>query len=252
MTRRNADSLPEFPQLPTARQRISGDHFGMTIRDWPAPERPREKLIARGAAALSDAELLAIFIGCGRRGHSALDIGRELIAKHGSLRALLQCEVREVARHAGLGTATACRVFAGLELGKRFLCSELDERNPLGDPRAFTHFLRARMGSHPNEVFACLFLDARHRVIAFEELFRGSISHAHVHTREVVRRCLAHNAAAVIFAHNHPSGVAEPSQDDRDITDELQEALELIDVAVLDHFIVCRGRTLSFREEGFL
>ena len=252
MTRRCADSLLEFPQLPTARDRISSDDSGMTIRDWPEQERPRERLIAQGAAALSDAELLAVFIGSGRRGHSAVDIGRELILQSGGLRALLQREPRDLARHAGLGPAKASRLCAALELGRRCTASDIDERNPLGSPRACAAYFRARIGDAPNEVFACLFLDGHHRVIAFEELFRGSINRAHVHPREVVRRCIAHNAAAVVFAHNHPSGIAEASKDDRDVTDQLQEALHLIDVKVLDHFIVCRGQTLSFAQRGFL
>jgi DNA repair protein RadC len=151
-----------------------------------------------------------------------------------------------------LGLAKASRMCAALELGRRYLASEFDERNPLGNPRACADFLRARIGSYPNEVFACLFLDSHHRVIAFEELFRGSINRASVHIREVVRRCIAHNAAAVIFAHNHPSGIAEASKEDREITDQLQEALYLIDVKVLDHFIVCRGSTSSFAQRGFL
>jgi DNA repair protein RadC len=224
----------------------------MTIRDWPEDERPREKLLARGASALSDAELLALFFGSGRRGQTAVDLGRELLTKHGSLKALLELEPSALAAHAGLGAAKACRVHAALELGRRYLASELQRPNALAHPAACADYLRARIGAYPYEVFACVFLDNRHRVIAFEELFRGSIDGASVHPREVVRRCLAHNAAAVIFAHNHPSGVAEPSQAYRDITAELKRALALIEVRVLDHFIVGAGKPLSLAERGML
>lgn len=224
----------------------------MTIRDWPEQERPREKLIERGAAALSDAELLAIFIGTGRRGHSAVDVGRELIAARGNLRALLDLELRELATHAGLGVAKATRLHAALELGRRHLASEMDRTDPLTNPLACANFLRSRIGAYPYEVFACLFLDVRHRVIAFEELFRGSISGAEVHAREVARRCLIHNAAAVIFAHNHPSGDAQASLADRSLTTQLRRVLEMIDVRVLDHFIIGDGTPFSFAQCGWL
>lgn len=224
----------------------------MTIMDWPAEERPREKLLARGAGALSDAELLALFIGSGRRGQTAVDLGRELLSRHGSLKTLLELDPATLASHAGLGAAKACRIHAALELGRRYLASDLQRPDALIHPRACGDYLRARIGAYPYEVFVCLFLDTRHRVIACEELFRGSIDGASVHPREVVRRCLAHNAAAVIFAHNHPSGVAEPSQADRDITGELKRALALIAVRVLDHFIVGSGTPLSMAERGMI
>ncbi|MGA9332771.1 MAG: DNA repair protein RadC [Rudaea sp.] len=224
----------------------------MTIQDWPVEERPREKMLARGAGALSDAELLALFIGSGRRGQTAVDLGRELLLRHGNLKTLLDLEPSGLASHAGLGAAKACRVHAALELGRRYLASELQRPDALTHPRACGDYLRARIGAFPYEVFVCLFLDTRHRVIACEELFRGSIDGASVYPREVVRRCLAHNAAAVIFAHNHPSGVAEPSQADRDITVELKRALALIAVRVLDHFIVGAGTPLSMAEHGLI
>jgi DNA repair protein RadC len=224
----------------------------MTIRDWPAAERPREKLLARGSAALSDAELLAVFLGSGGRGQTAVDLGRELLSRHGGLRALLDLEPAALAAQRGLGDAMACRLLAALELGRRYLASELERADALTHPAACADYLRARIVAYPYEVFACLFLDNRHRVIAFEELFRGSIDGASVHPREVVRRCLAHNAAAVIFAHNHPSGVAEPSQADRDITQELKRALGLIDVRVLDHFVVGAGQPVSLAERGLI
>jgi len=224
----------------------------MTIRDWPAEERPREKLLARGAGALSDAELLALFIGSGRRGLTAVDVGRELLTQCGGLRLLLSAAPGELAGRPGLGAAKASRLHAALELGRRFLASELERTDALTRPAACAQFLRARLVAYPYEVFACLFLDNRHRMLAFEELFRGSIDGASVHPREVVRRCLAHNAAAVIFAHNHPSGVPEPSQADRDITLDLKRALALIDVRVLDHFVVGEGAPVSLAERGLL
>jgi DNA repair protein RadC len=224
----------------------------MSIRDWPAEERPREKLLARGAAALSDAELLALFFGSGRRGRTAVDLGRDLLGANGGLKALLDLDSAALGGQSGLGPATASRLQAALELGRRYLASELQRPDAMTHPAACADYLRARIGGYPYEVFACVFLDNRHRVIACEELFRGSIDGASVHPREVVRRCLAHNAAAVIFAHNHPSGVAEPSQADRDITRHLQQALKLIEVRVLDHFIIGAGTPLSLAERGWL
>ena len=224
----------------------------MSIRDWPEDERPREKLLLRGAAALSDAELLALFLGSGKRGQTAVDLGRELLTANGSLKALLELDANHMAAHAGLGIARACQLQGALELGRRYLASELHRPDALTHPSACADYLRARIAAYPYEVFACVFLDNRHRVIAFEELFRGSIDGASVHPREVVRRCLAHNAAAVIFAHNHPSGVSEPSQADRDITRQLKQTLALIEVRVLDHFIVGSGAPLSLAEKGWL
>jgi len=219
----------------------------MSIRQWPDSERPREKLLERGGSALSDAELLAVFIGSGRRGHSAVDIGRALIAAAGGLKALL-----DAPRERGVGVVAWCRLQAALELGRRYLDAEVRTTATLADPAASGRYLKARLCAYPYEVFACLFLDNRHRVIAFEELFRGSIHGASVHPREVVRRCLAHNAAAVILAHNHPSGVAEPSQDDRTITLRLRDALGLIEVRVLDHIVIGDGLPISLAERGWL
>jgi len=224
----------------------------MTIPDWPENERPREKLLTQGVASLSDAELLAVFINNGRRGATAVDLGRELLGAHGNLKALLDSKPAALARHAGLGIAKACRLHAALELGRRYLAVELKRSDALTDPRACGEYLRARIGGYPYEVFVALFLDNRHRVIVCEELFRGTIDGASVHPREVVRRCLEHNAAAVVFAHNHPSGVAEPSQADCEITAELGRALSLIGVRILDHFIVGMGMPLSLAERGLL
>jgi len=219
----------------------------MSIRQWPDSERPREKLLERGGSALSDAELLAVFIGSGRRGHSAVDLGRSLLAEAGGLKALL-----EAPRERGVGVVAWCRLQAALELGRRYLDAEVRTTATLADPVASGRYLKSRLCAYPYEVFACLFLDNRHRVIAFEELFRGSIHGASVHPREVVRRCLAHNAAAVILAHNHPSGIAEPSQDDRTITLRLREALGLIEVRVLDHIVIGDGLPISLAQRGWL
>ena len=219
----------------------------MTIRTWPNDERPREKLLAHGGASLSDAELLAVFLGSGRRGLNAVELGRSLLAHAGSLKALL-----DTPRGRGVGTVAWCRLVAALELGRRYLDAEMKAVTMLGDPSVSARYLKSRLCGYPYEVFACLFLDNRHRVIAFEELFRGSIGGANVHPREVVRRCLVHNAASLILAHNHPSGVNEPSQDDRTITLRLRDALALIDVRVLDHIIVGDGEPISLAERGWL
>ena len=224
----------------------------MAIRDWPESERPREKLLERGVAALSDAELLALFIGSGRRGQTAVDMGRDLLARHGRPKTLLERDASALAGEPGLSKAKSCCLHAALELGRRHLACDLQRPQALANPAACADYLRARIGACPYEVFACVFLDNRHRILAFEELFRGRIDGASVHPREVVRRCLAHNAAAVILAHNHPSGVAEPSQADRAITADLKRALELIQVRVLDHFIVGADAPTSFAARGLL
>lgn len=224
----------------------------MSIRHWPENERPREKLLTQGAQALSDAELLAVFIGSGQPGASAVDLGRALLQEAGGLRGLMDRSPGELARLRGLGPARACRLAAALELGSRHLAAALERGDYLEDPDAAGRFLATRLRHRPHEVFACLFLDTRHRVLAFEELFTGTIDGAQVHPREVVRRCIAHNAAAVILAHNHPSGVAEPSAADRAITQRLREALAVIDVRVLDHLVIGDGKPLSFAARGLL
>lgn len=223
----------------------------MNISHWPIEERPREKLLARGAAALSDAELLAIFLGSGSRGQTAVDLGRRLLAESGGLRALF-VRTEPLPRLCGLGSAKACRLQAVLEVGRRCLGQELRRHETLRTPMDSAAFLRARMSDYPYEVFAVVFLDNRHRVIAFEEMFRGTIDGASVHPREVVRACLRHNAAAVIFAHNHPSGVAEPSESDRAITTELRQALSLVGVRVLDHFVIGADAPVSLAQRGWL
>ncbi len=224
----------------------------MSIRDWPADERPREKLLDRGAAALSDAELLAVFLGSGARGQDAVGRGRALLQRHGSLRGLLSLPAKRLATTPGLGPASACRLLAALELGARHFGEDLSRHGAITDPGSAAALFRARLRDRRHEVFACAFLDSRHRLIAFEELFNGTIDGAEVHPREVVRRCLDHNAAAVLFGHNHPSGVAEPSQADRAITQRLREALALVDVRVLDHFVIGDGTPVSLAARGWI
>ena len=219
----------------------------MSIRDWPHDERPRDKLMTRGGSALSDAELLAVFIGSGSRGQNAIEAGRALLAGAGGLKSLLDSP-----RSGGVGAVAWCRLVAALELGRRYLDAEMKTALTLADPGATGRYIKSRLCAYPYEVFACLFLDNRYRVLAFEELFRGSIGGASVHPREVVRRCIAHNAAAVILAHNHPSGTPEPSQADRTITLRLRDALGLVDVRVLDHIIVGDGAPISLAERGWL
>jgi DNA repair protein RadC len=223
----------------------------MSIRQWPENERPREKLLARGSGMLSDAELLAVLLGSGVRGKDAITLGRELLMQAGSLNVLLGQEDRGT-RIAGLGPAKRARLAAALELARRCLAEQLTERPSLGNPRESGEYLSARLRHLPYEVFACLYLDNRHRVLAFEELFRGTVDGASVHPREVVRACLRHNAAAVIFAHNHPSGIAEPSAADELITRELERALRLIDVRVLDHLVIGHAEPVSMAARGLL
>ena len=225
---------------------------GMRIRDWPNDERPREKLLAHGSHALSDAELLAIFIGCGPRGQTALDVGRALLADHQGLRGLLDRRPAELAKLRGLGPARACALAAALELGTRHLQQQLARGDVLSDPDRAGDYLARRLRPLPHEVFACLFLDTRHRMIAYEELFRGSLDGAEVHSREVAKRCLAHNAAAVILGHNHPSGNPEPSAADRAVTARLKQALSLLDVRLLDHFVIGDGAPTSMARRGWV
>jgi len=224
----------------------------MAITDWPAAERPRERLLARGAAALSEAELLAIFLRTGVAGRSAVDLARELLDAFGGLRPLLAADHDVFCARPGLGTAKFVQLQAVLEMGRRHLDEELLRGEPLTSPTATRRYLRACLRDRPYEVFACLYLDNRHRVLAFDELFRGTIDGASVYPREVVKAALRHNAAAVILAHNHPSGVAEPSRADTRLTDRLRDALGLVDVRVLDHVIVGDGEPMSFAERGLL
>ncbi|MGH8476292.1 MAG: RadC family protein [Methylococcales bacterium] len=224
----------------------------MRITDWPACERPREKLLSRGAQSLSDAELLAIFLRIGVKGKTAVDLARDLLTEYGSLRGLLEAERERFNQTHGLGDAKYAQLQAVLEMARRHLRETLQRGDALSDPESCRNYLSAQLRSYPYEVFAGLFLDNRHRVIQFEELFRGTIDSTSVYPREVLRFALQLNAAAVIFAHNHPSGHCTPSNADRQITSKLVDALALIDVRVLDHFIVGDGDGYSFAEHGLL
>jgi len=222
------------------------------ITDWPAGERPRERLLALGAGALTDAELIALCLRTGARGKTAVDLGRELLERHGGLAGLLGANHRALTRVEGLGPAKAALLAAILELARRALGEQLRAGPALTAPGAVRDYLRLALGARPHEVFLCLYLDAQHRVLRAEELFRGTLTQTSVYPREVVKAALAANAAAVIFAHNHPSGVAQPSTADELLTRQLKDALALVDIRVLDHFIVAGPQALSLAERGLL
>ena len=226
----------------------------MAISDWPMHERPRERLLAHGATALSDAELLAIFLRVGARGKSAVDLARELLARfEGSLARLAEAPPQLLVTIPGLGPAKATQLTATLELARRSLTEAMKARDLLASPAAVRDWLRLKLGSLPHETFTALWLDARNRLIAGEELFRGTLTQTSVYPREVVKHALTHNAAAVIFAHNHPSGLAEPSSADELLTRNLKEALALVDVRLLDHFVVVgQAPPFSFAERGLI
>ena len=224
----------------------------MPISDWPEQERPREKLLSKGAASLSDAELLAIFLRTGLQGKTAIDLSRDLLTEFDSLRGIVEADSRSFCQIRGLGLAKYSQIQAAIELGKRYLQENLGEKDVLSSPNDTKNFLLAQLRAYQHEVFACLFLDNRHQIISFDEMFKGTIDGASVYPREVVKQALARNAAAVIFAHNHPSGVAEPSLADKNITQRLQEALKLVDIRVLDHFIIGDNTAVSFAELGLL
>ncbi|WP_247267193.1 MULTISPECIES: RadC family protein [Pseudomonas] len=223
----------------------------MSIRDWPAAERPRERLLEQGSASLSDAELLAIFLRTGVPGKSAVDLARHLLNQFGSLRLLLEADLEAFSKHVGLGPAKFAQLQAAQEMSRRHL-AERCKKTALENPKAVRDYLTSMLRHEPHEVFGCLFLDSKHQVLTFEALFRGTIDNTSVHPREVVKRSLVHNAAAIIFCHNHPSGNTDPSHADRLLTKRLQKALELIDVRVLDHFIIGDGEPLSMAELGWM
>jgi DNA repair protein RadC len=224
----------------------------MAIRDWPIDERPREKLLEKGAAALSDAELVAILLRTGAPGRSALDLAHNLLKSLGSLRQLIAADRARFCSLAGMGVARYAELQAAAEISRRQLSQSLRAGPLLASPKATRDFLSARLRDLEHEVFCCLFLDKRHRLIQFEELFRGTIDGASVHPREIVKLALQRNAAAVIVSHNHPSGIAEPSQADEMITQRVKEALALVDIRLLDHIIVGDGVSVSLAERGLL
>lgn len=224
----------------------------MAITDWPADERPREKLLAHGAQSLSDAELLAIFLRVGVAGMSAVDLARALLLRFGSLNGIFAASCTELTAVNGMGNSKYAQLQAIFEMSRRALAEEMQRRDVLASPSAVRDYLRLKLNGLPREVFIVLLLDAQNRVIASEELFAGTLTQTAVYPREVVKLALQHNAAAVIFAHNHPSGVAEPSRADELLTKALKEALALVDVKVLDHFVVAGNGVLSFAEQGMI
>jgi len=223
----------------------------MAISDWPVEERPRERLLTLGAGALSDAELLAVLLRTGVRGKNAVELGRDLLQQFGSITRLLE-EGPARAKLKGLGEAKRAQFAAAIELARRSTKEELKTGTALTSPGAVRDYLRLAIGARPHEVFVCIWLDAQHRVIKFEEPFQGTLTQTSVYPREIVKAALACNAAAVIFAHNHPSGVAQPSQADELLTHNLRDALALIEVKVLDHFIIAGNQAISFAERGLL
>ena len=224
----------------------------MTLNDWPPSERPREKLLSRGVHTLSDGELLAVVLGHGSAGQDALALSHTLLRTWGDLTRILTTSPAALCRTRGLGPVRVARLKAALELGRRYLEAPPEPRGVLTAPHDAARFFRARLADLPHEVFGCLFLDTRHRLIRYEELFRGTVDGATVYPREVLKRALHHNAAAVIFGHNHPSGVSEPSEADRGITLKLGRALALVDIRLLDHLVVTREGHVSLAERGWI
>ena len=224
----------------------------MSLKDLPADCRPREKLLARGTLALSDAELLAILLRSGLRGKGVLQLAQELLDRFGGLAGLLHTDAPALRQIKGLGPAKRAEVVAVLELARRALIQPLHSQPVFDSPQAVRQYLQLQLGARPHEVFAVMFLDSQHRLIALEEMFRGTLAQTSVYPREVVRLALRHNAAAVVLAHNHPSGVAEPSQHDRLLTERLVAALGLVEVRVLDHIVVSAGATVSMAARGLL
>jgi DNA repair protein RadC len=224
----------------------------MAITDWPASERPREKLLELGVEALSDAELLAIFLRVGVTGKSAVDLARDLLTQFGSLNGIFAAQLSELTQVHGIGSSKYVQLQAIFEMSRRALNEQMQVKDILNSPKQVRDYLCLKLGNLTREVFFVLFLDAQNRVVTTEEMFSGTLTQTSVYPREVVKRALHHNAASVIFAHNHPSGLAQQSQADELITKQLKEALALVDVRVLDHFIVAGNTTLSFVERGLL
>ena len=224
----------------------------MAITDWPAAERPREKLVELGAEALSDAELLAIFLRVGVTGKSAVDLARDLLTQFGSLNGIFAATEHEIIQVHGIGTSKYVQMQAIFEMSRRALNEQLQQRDVFKSPQQVRDYLVLKLGSLTREIFLVLFLDTQNHLVATEEMFAGTLTQTSVYPREVVKRALHHNAASVIFAHNHPSGIAQQSQADEMLTKQLKQALALVDVRVLDHFIVAGNNTLSFLERGLL
>ena len=224
----------------------------MGLSDWPPSDRPREKLLRNGARTLTDGELLAVLLGHGTAREDALELSHRLLRTCGNLSRVLTASPVALKRARGIGPARIARLKAALETGRRHLEAPEPSRCTLSEPEDAVRFFRARLADLPHEVFSCLFLDTRHRLIRYEELFRGTVDGAAVYPREVLKRALHHNAAAVIFGHNHPSGVSEPSEADRGITMKLGRALQLVDIRLLDHLVVTRDGHVSLAERGWI
>ena len=222
----------------------------MNVKEWPAQERPREKLLSKGVGALSDAELLAVFLGSGVKGRGVMEMARDLLVRFGGLRRLLEADRDVFMGELGLGPVRYGQLQAVLEIGRRHLATVMEQGSVIENPSSVRQYLKSMLRHEASEVFGCLFVNTKHRPLAFEVLFRGTIDRASVYPREVVRRALFHNASALILCHNHPSGHNEPSQDDIHMTGILQRALALIDVRVLDHIIIGEGEPLSMAERG--
>lgn len=224
----------------------------MAITDWPADERPREKLMQKGVSSLSDAELLAIFLRVGVVGKSAVDLARDLLNAFGSLNAIFNASAHQISALHGMGLSKYCQLQAIFEMSRRALSEKLQQQDIFKSPKQVRDYLCLALGNEAREIFMVLFLDPQNRVQAQESLFEGTLTQANVYPRDVVKRALYHNAASVIFAHNHPSGIAEPSRADENLTQALKSALALVDVRVLDHFIVAGNSIISFAERGLL
>ena len=222
----------------------------MAISDWPVDQRPRERLIRQGAQQLSDAELLAVFLRVGVTGKSAVDLGRDMLGRFGSLGALFAASLADFSSMAGLGPAKYAQLQAVLELARRAIAEDIRSGDILGSPQTVRQYLQLQLAHRSHESFLVLFTDVKNRLIACEEMFRGTLTQTSVYPREVVKAALAHNAASVILAHNHPSGTPEPSTADRALTQSLKQALSLVDVRVLDHFVVAGRHVYSFAEHG--
>jgi len=224
----------------------------MVLKDIPADARPREKLLSQGAAALADAELIALLLRTGLQGVPVLTLAQQMLDRFGGLAGLLHADVEQLKQVKGLGPAKRAEVAAVLELARRAVLEQLTQRPVFETPAQVKHYVQLQLGALAHEVFAVLFLDVQHRLLHFEEMFRGTLTQTSVYPREVVKRGLELNAAALIFAHNHPSGVAEPSRADEHLTQTLKSALALVDMRVLDHLVVGRGAVISFAERGLL
>jgi len=224
----------------------------MPITDWPVDDKPREKLLKKGPSALSDAELLAIQLRIGIKGKSAVDLARDLLKDHGGLAALLNADHHRFCQTSGVGVSKYAQLQASLELARRYLYEVIERGDAIVNPEQAKNYILSQLKGRHNEVFACLFLDAKNRLLCFEELFTGTINSANVYPRIVIKKILQHNAAAVIFAHNHPSGDPKPSAADQHITKVLQDCLQTLDVRVIDHVIIGESGVFSFAEKGLL